>query len=58
MIMQHIALCTPCIAFLLVSHTHIFVIYHTEPKFEEPTEHAQAEDLTKLALDQRKHQCI
>jgi hypothetical protein len=58
MIMQHITLCTPCITFLLVSHTRIFVIDHPEPKFEEPTEQAQAEDLTKLALDQDKHQCI
>jgi hypothetical protein len=29
-IMQHITLCTPCIAFILVSHTCTFVIDHAE----------------------------
>jgi hypothetical protein len=31
---------------------------HTELGLEEPTEQAQAEDLTNLALDQGKPQCI
>jgi hypothetical protein len=39
MIMHHIILCTPCIAFILVSHTCIFVIDHTEQGHgEEPTQ--------------------
>jgi hypothetical protein len=33
--MQHIALCTPCIVFILVSHTYIFVIDLVEPELEE-----------------------
>jgi hypothetical protein len=35
-IMQHITLCTPCIAFILVSHTYIFAIDHVEQGHEEP----------------------
>jgi hypothetical protein len=44
MIMQHIILCTPCIAFILVSHTCIFVINHAEQGHEEPPKPAQVED--------------
>jgi hypothetical protein len=39
MIMQHITLCTPCIAFMLVSHTCIFVIDHAEQGHEERSQH-------------------
>jgi hypothetical protein len=44
MVMQHITLSTPCIAFMLVSHTCIFVIDHAEQGQEEPPEPAQVED--------------
>jgi hypothetical protein len=44
MIMQHITLCTPCIAFILVSHMCIFAIDHAEQGREEPPEPAQLED--------------
>jgi hypothetical protein len=43
MIMQHITLCTLCIAFLLVSYTCIFTIDHTEQGHEEPPEPASVE---------------
>jgi hypothetical protein len=43
MVMQHITVCTPCIAFMLVSHTFIFVIHHTEQGHEEPPEPTQVE---------------
>jgi hypothetical protein len=43
---------------LLLAHSCAFVIDHAKPKFEESTEQAQAEDLTNLALDQGKPQCI
>jgi hypothetical protein len=41
MIMQRIILCTPCIAFMLVSHTCIFAIDHAEQGHEEPLEPTQ-----------------
>jgi hypothetical protein len=44
MIMQHITICTPCIAFMLVSHTCIFTIDHMEQGHEEPPEAAPIED--------------
>jgi hypothetical protein len=44
MVMQHITLCTPYIAFILVSHTCIFVIDHVEQGREEPSELAPVED--------------
>jgi hypothetical protein len=43
MIMQHITLFTLCIAFILVSHTCIFTIDHTEQEHEEPPEPAPIE---------------
>jgi hypothetical protein len=43
MVMQHITLCTPCIAFILVSHTCIFAIDHAEHVHEELPEPAQVE---------------
>jgi hypothetical protein len=43
MVMQHITLRTRCIAFMLVSHTCIFVIDHAEEGHEEPSEPAQVE---------------
>jgi hypothetical protein len=36
MIMLHIILSTPCITFMLVSHTCIFVIDQAEQRYEEP----------------------
>jgi hypothetical protein len=44
MIMQHIIPCTSCIAFILVSHTCIFAINHTEQGHEESPEPADVED--------------
>jgi hypothetical protein len=44
-IMQHTTLCTPCIIFMLVSHTCIIVIGHAEQGPEETPEAAQAEDI-------------
>jgi hypothetical protein len=44
MIKQHIILCTPCITFMLVSHTCIFMIDHAEQGHDEPPEPAQVED--------------
>jgi hypothetical protein len=41
MIMHHITLCTPCIVFMLVSHTCIFAIDHMEQGCEKPPEPAQ-----------------
>jgi hypothetical protein len=43
-IMQHITLCTPCIAVIVVSHTCIFAIDHMEQGCEEPSEPAPVED--------------
>jgi hypothetical protein len=43
MVVQHITLCTLCIAFMLVSNTYIFVIDHTEEGHEEPSEPTQVE---------------
>jgi hypothetical protein len=43
MITQYIILCTPCIEFMLVSHTCIFAIDHTEQGHEELPEPAQFE---------------
>jgi ABC-type glycerol-3-phosphate transport system permease component len=43
MIMQHITLCIPYIAFTLVSYTCIFVIGHAEQGPEEIPEPAQVE---------------
>jgi hypothetical protein len=42
--MQHIALCTPCITFILVSHTCTFVIDLVEQEPEELPELALAEE--------------
>jgi hypothetical protein len=44
MIMQHIALFTPCIAFILVSHTCVFAINPVEQELEELHEPAPAEE--------------
>jgi hypothetical protein len=43
---------------LLLAHSYAIVIYHAKLEFGEPTEQAQAEDLTNLALDQDKPRCI
>jgi hypothetical protein len=57
MIMQHTALCTPCIAFMLVSHTYIFTIDHAEQGRKEPPEPAPVEGVN-CEQDQGKPQCI
>jgi hypothetical protein len=43
---------------LLLSHICSYTLDHVKPKLEEPTEQAQAEDLTNLAFDQGKPQCF
>jgi hypothetical protein len=55
--MQHIVLCTPCIIFMLVSHTCIFVIDPTEPELEELPELAPAEE-TNPEQDEGKPWCL
>jgi hypothetical protein len=57
MIMQHTILCTPCIAFMLVSHTSIFVIDHAEQGCEEPPEPAPVEG-ANCEQDQGEPRCI
>jgi hypothetical protein len=57
MIMQHITFCTPCIAFMLVSHMCIFVISHAEEGPEETAELAQVEGVNP-EQDQGKPRCI
>jgi hypothetical protein len=57
MIMQHITLCTLCIAFMLVPHTCIFAIDHAEQGHEEPPEPAQVDD-TNTEQEQGKTWCI
>jgi hypothetical protein len=42
-IIKHTTLCTPCIAFRLVSHTCIFTIDHAEQGCVEPPEPAPVE---------------
>jgi hypothetical protein len=56
-IMQHITLCTSCIAFMLVSHTCIFTIEHAEQGLKETSELAQVEDVNPKQ-DQGKPGCI
>jgi hypothetical protein len=43
MIMHLTTLSIPCIAFMLVAHTCIFVIVHEEQRLEEPLELAPVE---------------
>jgi hypothetical protein len=57
MIIQHTPLCTPCIASMLVSHTYIFTIDHTDQGHKEPPEPAQVED-ANTEQDQGKPQFI
>jgi hypothetical protein len=56
-IVQHINLCTPYIAFMLVSHTCILVIGHEEQGPVEMLEPAQVEGLNP-EQDQGKPWCI
>jgi hypothetical protein len=55
---HHIAVCTPCITHLALSHTYACAIDHAEPEPQESTEQAQVEAITNLALDQGKAWCI
>jgi hypothetical protein len=55
--MEHITLCTPYIAFMLVSHTCIFMIDHAEQGRVEPPEPAPVEG-TDYEQDQGKPWCI
>jgi hypothetical protein len=57
MIMQHIALCTSYIAFMLVSHTCIFVIDPAEQELEELQEPAPTEEANP-EQGQGKPRCI
>jgi hypothetical protein len=55
--MHLITLCTPCIAFMLVAHTCIFVIDHVEQGRVEPPELAPVKG-TDYEQDQGKPRCI
>jgi hypothetical protein len=55
--MHHITLCTPCIAFMLVSHTCIFAIDPMEPELEELQETTPAKE-TNPEQEQGKPRCI
>jgi hypothetical protein len=57
MIMHRIAPCTPCIAFMLASHTCTFAIDHTEQGRVEPPEPAPVEG-ADYEQDQGKPRCI
>jgi hypothetical protein len=41
-----------------INHICSFMLGHSEPKFREPMEQAQAEDPSNLALDQGNPWCI
>jgi hypothetical protein len=56
-IIKHTTLCTPCIAFRLVSHTCIFTIDHAEQGCVEPPEPAPVEGVD-FKQDQGKPRCI
>jgi hypothetical protein len=56
-IMQHTTLCTLCIAFMLVSHTCIFVIDHVDQGRVELSELAPVEG-ADYKQDQGKPRCI
>jgi hypothetical protein len=56
-IMQHITLYTPCIAFMLVSDTCIIVIGHVEQEPKEAPEPAQVEGVNP-EQDQGEPRCI
>jgi hypothetical protein len=55
--MHLISLCTLCIAFMLMTHTCIFVIDHVEEERVEPPEPAPVEG-ADYEQDQSKPQCI
>jgi hypothetical protein len=57
LIMQLAILCTPCIAFMLVSHTCVFAIGHAEQGLEETLEPAPVEGINP-EQDQGKSRCI
>jgi hypothetical protein len=57
MILHHVALCTPCITLLLVSHTCVFTIDPSEQELEELQEPAPAEK-ANLEQEQGKPRCI
>jgi hypothetical protein len=55
--MHLITLCTPCIVFMLLAHTCIFVIDHVEQGRMEPPEPALVEG-ADYEQDQGKPRCI
>jgi hypothetical protein len=57
--LHHLALASlmHCII-LLLAHICSYILDHAESELEEPTEQAQVEEFTNLALDQVKPQCI
>jgi hypothetical protein len=57
MIMQHITLCIPCIAFMLLSFSSIFAIDHAEQGHEEPPKPGQVES-ADIDQEQGKPRCI
>jgi hypothetical protein len=56
-IMQHITLGTPCIAFMSVSHTCLFAIGHAEQGPEETSKPTPVEGVNP-EQDQGKPRCI
>jgi hypothetical protein len=56
-IMQHITLSTPCISFMLVSHTCIIMIGHAEQGPKETPEPAQVKGVNP-EQDQGNPWCI
>jgi hypothetical protein len=58
LIKPHIALCTHALHYCLCLILVHFAIDHIELELEEPTEQAQVEDFTNLALNQVKPRCI
>jgi hypothetical protein len=59
LIMHHIALCTPCIEFLLVSYTWTFTLDPSEQAPKEPQEPVQVKELNpEEEQEQGKSRCI
>jgi hypothetical protein len=58
LITHHIALCTPCIAFLLVSHTCAFTLDPVEQGPEEPVQFKELNPEQEQEEEQGKPRCI
>jgi hypothetical protein len=55
---HHIALAPHALHLLLLAHVWSYTLHRAEPKFEEPTMQAQAEDFANPVLNQGKLRCI